>query len=185
MSRIVVGMTMRTTSPSRQPTAMRDENDDRDRRKGQVKEKLVRFLGRRGAIVARDADFEVGRDDAAFDGVQASHHVFRHHDGVGALSLGDGDRHRGTPLQLAIGETGHSPGAMLRLGGPDRHVSHILDIDGPSVARRQQQEPDVGHALERLPGEDWRDLPPSRKAPTRKERLALVSLSMSWLSVTP
>ena len=124
------------------------------------KSKLVRLLGSRRAIVAGDADLEVRGDDAAFDGVEAPHHVLRHHDGVGALSLGDGDRHRRTPLQLAIGEAGHGPGAMLRLGGPDRDVSHILDVDGPSVARRQQQEPDVGHALERLPGEDWKRLAP-------------------------
>ena len=49
---------------------------------------------------------------------------------------------------------------MFGLGGADRHVSHVLDIDRPSVARRQQQEPDVGHALERLPGEDGERLAP-------------------------
>ena len=81
-------------------------------------------------------------------------------DGVGALSLGDGDCHRGTPLQLAIGEADDRPGAMLGLGGPDRDVSHILDVDRPPVAGRQQQEPDVGHALERLPGEDGKRLAP-------------------------
>ena len=160
MSSIVVGMTMSTTSPSRQPIGERDEDDDRNRRKPQVEEQLVRLLGSRRAVVAGDADLEVRRDDAAFDGVEASHHVLGHRDSVRALSLGDGDRHRGTPLQLAIGEAGHGPGAMLRLGGPDRDVSHVLDVDGPSVARRQQQEPDVGHALERLPGEDWKRLAP-------------------------
>ena len=71
-----------------------------------MKEKLVRFLGRRRAVVARDADLEVGGDDAAFDGVQLSHHVFRHHDRVGALPLGDRDGHRRTALAIRRSQDG-------------------------------------------------------------------------------
>ena len=43
---------------------------------------------------------------------------------------------------------------MLGLGRADDDVGDVLDIDGPAVARGQQQEADVGNALQRLPRDD-------------------------------
>ena len=102
-------------------------------------------------------------------------------DGVGALALGDGEADRGRRSQLAVGVARHRPGAVVELGRADDDVGDVLDIDGPAVARGQQQEADVRNALQRLPGDDRDRRPSSRNAPTRKERLALVSLSIELL----
>ena len=55
----------------------RDQDDDGQRRQAKMKEELVRLLGRGRAVVARDADLEAARDDAAFDGFEAPQHVVR------------------------------------------------------------------------------------------------------------
>ena len=84
------------------------------------------------------------------------------------------------------GGAGHGPGAMVRLGRADDHIGDVLDIDRPAVARREQQQADVGNALQGLAGDDrQRSCRAARKAPTRNERLALPSLSTSWLRVMP
>ncbi len=43
---------------------------------------------------------------------------------------------------------------MVGLGGADHDMRDILDIDRPPVARSQQQQADIGHALQGLAGDD-------------------------------
>ena len=43
---------------------------------------------------------------------------------------------------------------MLELGRADDDVGDVLDIDRPAVARGEEQQADVGNALQRLAGDD-------------------------------
>ena len=43
---------------------------------------------------------------------------------------------------------------MIRLGGADHDIGDVLDVDGSAVARGQQQQADVGHALQGLADDD-------------------------------
>ena len=132
----------------------RDQDDDRQRRQAEMEQELVGLLGRGRAVVARHADVEPGRNDAALDDFEALQDVVGDRDGIGALALGDGEGDGGTALELAVGEAGHRPGAMLGLGGADDDVGDVLDVDRPAVARGQQQQADVGDALQGLAGDD-------------------------------
>ena len=134
----------------------RDENDDRDRRQRKVEQEFVRLLVGRLAVVARDRDLEAGRHDAALDRLQPLHHVFGDADSVLALALGDREADGGPALESAGGAARHRPGALVDFGRADDDIGDVLDIDRAAVARGQQQEADVGNALQRLPG-DHRD----------------------------
>ena len=131
----------------------RDQGDDRDGRQSEVKEKLVRLLGRGLAVVARDGDLEARRDHPAAQDVEPLQHVVGDGDRVRPLALGDSQRDRGAALQSAVRPARDGPCATLRLGGAHHDVRHVLHIDGPSVARREQQEADVRDALQGLAGE--------------------------------
>ena len=104
MSRIVVGMMISTTTPSRQPIATVMRIDDRDRGEREMEQKLVRLLVGGLAIVARDRDLELGRHDAALDRLEALHHVFGDFDRVLALALGDSEADGGPALQCRRGD---------------------------------------------------------------------------------
>ena len=43
---------------------------------------------------------------------------------------------------------------LLERLGADDDVGDVAHVDGPAVARGEQQEPDVGDALQRLAGDD-------------------------------
>ena len=45
-------------------------------------------------------------------------------------------------------------GTRLGLGCTDNDICHVLDVDRPTVARGQQQEPDIRNTLQRLAGEN-------------------------------
>ena len=123
-----------------------------------MKEELVRLLGRGRSIIARDAYFDPARDDAGLDDFKPPQDVFGDHDCVCALALGDGEGDGGTPLELAIGEAGRRPGAMLGLGCADDDVRDILNVNRPAVARREQEQADIRDALQSLPGENGQRL---------------------------
>ena len=112
-----------------------------------MEQQLVGLLGRGRAIVARDRDFETGRDDAALDDLKTAEHVVRHRHGVGAFAFGDRQRDGGSALKVAVVELGHRPGAMIRLGCADDDIGDVLDVDRAAVAGGQQQQADVGNAL--------------------------------------
>ncbi len=147
-------MMMSTTTPSRQPIAkvMSTTIDSVARR--EMEQQFVGLFGRGRAVVARHRDVEPRRHDPPFDDLQTAQHVVGDRDRVGALALGDGDGERRPALQLAAGEPRHRPGAMFGLGGADDDVGDVLDVDRAAVARGQQQQADVRHALQRLAGDD-------------------------------
>jgi hypothetical protein len=60
----------------------------------------------------------------------------------------------GETLQPARGGARQGPGAMIGLGCANHHVCNVLHIDGAPIARGDQQQPDIWHALQRLPGDD-------------------------------
>ncbi len=122
-----------------------------------MQEQLIGFLGRGLAVVARHRHRHVARHEPAFRRLQPLQQRVGDDDGVGALALGKGDRHRGQALQMPRRAV-EGPGATARLGGADHDVRDILDIDRPPIARGQQQQPDIGHALQGLAGDD-RDRP--------------------------
>ena len=131
-----------------------DEDHDRHGGEGQMKQKLVCLLVGCIAIVARDRNLEARGNNAPLDRLQPAHHVGCDGDGVLALALCDREADGGPALQLAGRAEAHRPGAMLGLGGPDPYIGDVLHIDGPAVARREQQQSDVGNALERLARDD-------------------------------
>ena len=129
MSRIVVGMTISTTRPSRHPIATVISDDDREGREAEVEKKLVRLLSRGLPVVSRDRDFDAGRNDAAADDLEPLQHVVGDRHRVRALALGDSERDRGAAPELAVRGARHRPGAMLGLSGADDDVGHVLDVD--------------------------------------------------------
>ena len=119
-----------------------------------MEQELVRLVVGGFAVVARDGDVEARRDDAALDRLETLHGVLGDDDGVRALSLGDGEADRRAPFESPARVARHRPGALVELGRTHNDVGDVLDVDGPTVARGQEQEPDVGNALQRLPGDD-------------------------------
>ena len=144
-------MMMRTTTPSRQPIVSVIRIDDRNRRQGEMEEELVRLFVRRFAVVSRDRDIESGGDDPSLHSVEPAHHVGGDIDRVRALALGDREADGGTALKSARRVAGHRPRAMLDFGRADNDIGDVLDVYRTSVAGGQQQQPDVGHALQGLP----------------------------------
>ncbi len=140
-----------------------DERDDRDRRESEVEQELVRLLGRGFPVVSRDGDVDAGRDDASAHDLEPFQHVIGDRHRICALALGDGERDRRAAPQFAALAARDHPGAMLRFGGADDDIRDILDVNGPSVAGRQEQKADVRHALKRLPGEHRKRLAPVAK----------------------
>ncbi len=65
MSRMVVGMTMNTTAPSRQPIAKPTSTHDRKRRETEMKQELVCLLVGGLTVVPRDRDVDVLRQRGA------------------------------------------------------------------------------------------------------------------------
>ena len=143
----------------------RDQRDDRDRRKSQVKEKLVRLLGRRLPVVAGHRDLEARRDDTAPHDLEPLQDVVGDGHRIGALALGDRDGDGRAALQLAVRRARDGPRAMLGFRGADDDVGDVLDIDRPSVARREQEEPDIRDTLEGLAGEHRERLAAVAKRP--------------------
>ena len=160
---------------------------DRDGGQREMEQQLVGLFGGRLAVVARHRDVDVVGDDPALDRLQARRSSSSATTTALAplrlaMAMRDGGRRSSSPAAVA----GHGPGAMVGLGGADDHVGDVLDIDRPAVARGEQQQADVGNALQGLAGDDRHgSCRSARKAPTRKERLALASLSTSWLRVMP
>ena len=131
-----------------------DESDDRESGEREMKQQLVRFLGRGLAVIARDRDFEIVWNDAALGRFEPAQDFGRHHDGVGAPALGYGDAHRRPLFQRALRVARHRPAVMLWLRGADHDIGHVLHIDRTPIARGEQQQADVWNSLQCLPRHD-------------------------------
>ena len=119
-----------------------------------MEKQLVGLLRGRLAIVARHRDLDVVGDDAALDRLQPMHDLVGDDHGVGALALGDGDADGGTLIKAAGGVAGHGPAEPVGLGRADAHIGDVFYIDRPSVSRGEQQQADIGNALQGLAGDD-------------------------------
>ena len=129
-----------------------DENDDRDGGEAEMEEKLVRLLVGGLAVVAGDRHLDVGREDLAMHLVEPLDDVLGDDDGVGAGTLGDGERHRGDALEAVarLADVGHP--VLVGLGD-QLHVGDVAEIDRPPVAGGDQQVLDLGNGLQRLAGD--------------------------------
>jgi len=126
---MVVGITTRVTTASRQPIA--------------------------SAIVAGDLHTEVGRDQPALQAVHTFDDVACHHHGIraGALGKRQADGRNAIPPRFAsLGRRGQVPHPGVRRAGADHHPRHVAHVDRPAVARGQQQQADIRHAAQGLPG---------------------------------
>ena len=135
-----------------------DEQHDRHRGKREMEQQLVGLLRGRLAVVAAHRHRDVVGQQPALHRLQAGQELVGDDDGIGAAPLGEGHRDHRPALQPARFGAGQVPAPMPGLGGADHHARHVLDIDRPAVARGQQQQADVGHALQRLAG-DHRGVP--------------------------
>jgi hypothetical protein len=79
------------------PPAEREPDEDRHAENGDahVQQQLVGFLRRGLAVVARDADGDIGGNDAAFEQIDLAQHFVSDADRVRAGAFGDAERHGG------------------------------------------------------------------------------------------
>ena len=143
-----------------------DQQHDGDGGQAEMEEQLVGLLVGGLAVIAGDGDLDAFGDQAAAQQVEALQYVFGDDDRIGALALGQrqGDGGRALPagrravciLAITAGTllAGEHPGAGVGRFGADDDVRHIAHIDRASVARRQEEEADIGHALQGLTGGD-------------------------------
>ena len=73
---------------------------------------------------------------------------------IGARPLGQRQADRGNALPLALAVARIVPDPVLGRVRPDDDGGDVLDVDRPSVPRRNQQQADIGNSRERLPGRD-------------------------------
>ena len=79
-----------------------DQDGDREDRQEHVEEQFVRFLLRGLAVVARDRDLHVVREEPPARLADLFEHLVRDDDGVLALALGHGDRHGRAARRLSL-----------------------------------------------------------------------------------
>ena len=114
-----------------------------------MEQEFVRLLVGGLAIVARDGHRHVARNDLPLQLFEALADGIGDGDGVGARALGDGQRDGGGAPQpgsvaLDAGDT------VLRWLGREVKARDVAHIDGPPVARRQQEVADLAEALQGL-----------------------------------
>ena len=156
VSRIVVGITTNTTIPSRQPIITVISTTIDTVAKRQVEQQLVGLLVGGLAVVAGHHHVQVVGHQPLLDPLQPVQDLLGDHHGVGPGALGDGDRDRRHGLvsarRVLRPEILEVPGAVVRRLRPDHHVRHVADIDRAAVARADQKQADIRHALQRLAG---------------------------------
>ena len=131
-----------------------DQRDDRAGGEREMEQKLVGLVVGGRAVVARHLDVEARRNEAALDAFEPLKRRGGDIDRILALALGDGEADGGAAVQFARGVARQRPGAVVEFRRADDDLRHVLDVDRSPVARREQQQPDVGHALQGLAGDD-------------------------------
>ncbi|GBD41362.1 hypothetical protein HRbin39_00743 [bacterium HR39] len=137
-----------------QADEQRDDEDDGKRGEEQVEEQLVGLLRGRLAVVAGHLHPHVVRDQPAVEGVEAREQLVGDGDGVRPFALGDGDGHRRKAHEPLVPVGQELPDAVQALAPSHHDVGHVLHVDGSAVAGGDEQEADVGHALQGLAAED-------------------------------
>ena len=132
------------------------QQHDRQRRKPKMEQQFVGLVVGGLAVVAGDDRHRRRRGSRLpFSSATRCDDTLGDDDGVGAGALGESDRDGWRALAAcrpsALREV---PGPLLERLGADDDIGDVAHIDGPAIARGQQQKADVGNALQRLPGRD-------------------------------
>ncbi len=119
-----------------------------------MEQKLVGFFVGGFAVIARHGDVDVGRHQPALDALEPRQQILGDHHRIGAGAFGKSDADRGHAMPLALRSRHFHPDTVFLRARTDNHRGHIADIDRTIVARRHQQQTDIGNAAQRLPGGD-------------------------------
>ena len=106
------------------------------------------------AVIASHRDIEVMRDQTRFHAVQLRQQVFRHHHRVGAGAFGKSNAHCRYPVPVTAVIRHFHPYPVLLRARADHHAGDVAHIDRAVIARRHQQQADIGNAGQRLAGVD-------------------------------
>jgi hypothetical protein len=102
-----------------------------------VEEQFIGLFSGGLAVIARDGHCHVIRHESALDGLEALEQLVGDGDRIGALALGESNRHRRQPLELAVLSARQGPSSGIGLRRADDDTGNVLDIDRPLVARGQ------------------------------------------------
>ena len=138
----------RLAPANRQP----DQRHDRQRCQPEMEQQLVGFLIRRRAVIPRHLHRDAVRDQPPLQPLQPIQNALRHHHRIRPGPLGEGNRHRRAALPDLRRIRRKGPHAMLHRRTAHDHARHIAHIDRPPVAAGQQQQPDIRHPGQSLPG---------------------------------
>ena len=106
-----------------------DEQGHPEHGDAHVQEQFVALLGGRVSVVARDRHADLGRDDPSAEGLEAGARLPDDFDGVGARTLGEGERDRGFERALLVG----MEDVVARVVGLRAHRRHVAEAHGLSA----------------------------------------------------